>query len=89
MTIKHTATDAAGKVHTRTSKSRTYTHCVVVHLPAYPPTDAYPNGWPARDKAEWAGSFQNASNNVARWKRAHPNATAEILEAQIEIVGGK
>jgi hypothetical protein len=89
MTIKHTATDAAGKVHTRTSKSRTYTHCVVVHLPAVPPNDAYPHGWPASIKAEWAGSFQNAHNNAARWKRGREGVTVEILEAQIEIVGSK
>jgi len=44
--IKFEATDASGKVHKRSSMSHIYSHCVVIHLAANPPS----NLWPVRHR---------------------------------------
>ena len=87
MPTKHEATDAAGKVWKRTSKTRVYSHCVVIHTPATLPTELWPNGWPASSKAEWASTLTNAQNNARRWQRGRDGIAVEILEAR--IVGSK
>jgi hypothetical protein len=38
MRVKFEATDAAGKVHKRSSMSHIYSHCVVIHFAAHPPS---------------------------------------------------
>ena len=62
---KYQATDSRGKVHTRSTESRTYTHVVVVHHKPY-----VWNGreYPARDTAEWAGRRELAEANAGRWR---------------------
>jgi hypothetical protein len=37
MRVKFESTDAAGKVHTRSSMSHVYSHCVVIRFAAQPP----------------------------------------------------
>jgi hypothetical protein len=44
MRVKFEATDATGKVHKRGSTSRVYSHCVVIHFPAHPPSRFWPKG---------------------------------------------
>jgi len=83
MPTKHEATDAAGKVWKRTSQTRVYSHCVVIHTAALPASERWPNGWPASSKAEWASTLTNAQNNAARWKRGREGIAVEILEARI------
>jgi hypothetical protein len=36
--IKFEATDGTGKVHKRSSMSHIYSHCVVIHFAAHPPS---------------------------------------------------
>ena len=36
MRVKFEATDATGKVHKHGSRSRVYSHCVVIHFAAHP-----------------------------------------------------
>jgi hypothetical protein len=66
------AIDAAGKVWKRSTETRTYSHCVVVHFDT-----------PARSRAEWAGR-RNLAENVARRYRnmIPPPAGVEVLEAK-------
>ena len=44
MRIKFEATDASGKVHKRSSTSHVYSHCVVIHFAAHPPSNLWPKG---------------------------------------------
>jgi hypothetical protein len=84
MTTKYEAHDATGKRHTRTTVGRTYTHCVVVHIPGY--TSKLTGTWmPARDQTSWAGSLALAQKEARR--RANGEVTIEILEAQ--VIGDK
>ena len=48
MRVKFEATDATGKVHKRGSRSRVYSHCVVIHFAAHPPNKSWPTGVAAR-----------------------------------------
>lgn len=73
MANKYQVTDSKGQVHKRTSLERTYTHCVVVHLPPWK------NGDPARSRAEWARTLDLAEKNARSW-RNHAEAV-EIIEA--------
>jgi hypothetical protein len=77
------AIDAAGKVWKRSTETRSYTHCIVVHFPAKPPSEYWPHGTPARSRAEWAGR-RNLAENVARRYRnmIPPPAGVEVLEAK-------
>jgi hypothetical protein len=56
MRLKFEATDAAGKVHKRSSLSHIYSHCVVIHFSAHPPSKLWPKGIAACSHAEWAAS---------------------------------
>ena len=55
MRVKFEATDATGKVHKRSSMSHIYSHCVVIHFAAYPPSTLWPKGIAACSHAEWVG----------------------------------
>jgi hypothetical protein len=44
MRVKFEATDATGKVHKRSSTSHVYSHCVVIHFAAHPPSKLWPKG---------------------------------------------
>ena len=44
--IKFEATDASGKVHKRSSTSHAYSHCLVIHFAAHPPSNQHnANRW--------------------------------------------
>jgi len=55
MRIKLEAVDKNGKLHKRTSVSRFYSHCVVIHFAAHPPSKFWPAGV-AAFSTEWKGS---------------------------------
>ena len=81
MRIKFEATDASGKVHKRSSLSHVYSHCVVIHFAAHPPSRFWPKGVAAYSRAEWEGSRALAERNASRWKEPYVEAI-EILEAR-------
>ena len=56
MRVKFEATDATGRVHKRSSTSHIYSHCVVIHFAAHPPSKLWPKGVAACSHAEWVGS---------------------------------
>jgi hypothetical protein len=82
MRVKFEAIDATGKVHKRSSVRRVYSHCVVIHFAAHPPSKLWPIGIAACSHAEWEGSRAMAERKASRWrKKPHVEAT-EILEAR-------
>ena len=52
MRIKFGAVDKNGKLHKRASVSRFYSHCVVIHFAAHPPSKFWPKGVTAYSRAE-------------------------------------
>ena len=79
--IKFEATDANGKVHKRSSTSQVYSHCVVIHFAAHPPSKLWPKGMAACSHAEWSASRALAERKATRWRKdAHVEAI-EILDA--------
>ena len=56
MRVKFEATDATGKVHKRSSESHIYSHCLLIHFTAHPPSKFWPKGISACSHAEWAES---------------------------------
>jgi hypothetical protein len=83
MTTKYFAVDASGKRHTRTTAGRTYTHCVVFHIPEYHSPNI--GSWmPARDKTAWAGSLALAQKAArSHWAARDNTVTVEIIPAQV------
>ena len=81
MRIKFEATDANGKVHKRSSVSRFYSHCVVIHFAAHPPNKCWPKGIAACSHAEWAASRALAERNASRWRKDPYVEAIEILNA--------
>ena len=76
------ATDASGKVHKRSSTSHVYSHCLLIHFAAHPPSRRWPDGIAACSHAEWAETRLLAERKATRW-RNEPNVEAvEILEAR-------
>jgi hypothetical protein len=76
------ATDASGKVHKRSSTSHVYSHCLLIHFAAHPPTQLWPDGIAACSHAEWAETRVLAERKANRWAK-EPNVEAiEILEAR-------
>jgi hypothetical protein len=55
MRVKFEATDATGKVHKRSSVSHVYSHCVLIHFAAHPPSEFWPKGVASCSQAEWVG----------------------------------
>jgi hypothetical protein len=82
MRIKFEAVDKNGKLHKRASVSRFYSHCVVVHFAAHPPSKFWPKGVTAYSRAEWAGSLVLAERSVSRWRKEPDVEAIEILEAR-------
>jgi hypothetical protein len=82
MRVKFEATDAAGKVHKRSSKSYFYSHCVVIHFAAHPPSKFWPEGVVACSHAEWVQSCVMAERKASRWRKKPDVAAIEILEAR-------
>jgi hypothetical protein len=81
MRVKFEATDAAGKVHKRSSKSHIYSHCLLIHFTAHPPSKFWPKGISACSHAEWAESRALAERKAIRWRKEPHVEAIEILEA--------
>ena len=83
--IKYQVTDSRGRVHTRTTDHRVYTHCVVAHIGPRPATKFFAAS-PGASFAEWAGRLDLAENVKRRWERSHRQGGAlegvEILVAE-------
>jgi len=82
MRIKFEAVDKNGKLHKRASVSRFYSHCVVVHFAAHPPSKFWPKGVTAYSRAEWAGSRVLAERSASRWCKELYVEAIEILETR-------
>jgi hypothetical protein len=81
MRLKFEATDVSGKVHKRGSTSHIYSHCLVIHLAAHPPSNLWPNGIPACSHAEWVGNCAQAERKASRWRKEPCVEAIEILDA--------
>jgi hypothetical protein len=82
MRVKFEATDATGKVHKRSSRSQVYSHCVVIHFAAHPPSRLWPKGVAAYSRAEWARSRALAERSASRWREEPYVEAIEIIEAR-------
>jgi hypothetical protein len=72
MRLKFEATDVSGKVHKRSSTSHIYSHCLVIHLAAHPPSNLWLKGI----------SRALAERNANRWRKEPCVEAIEILEAR-------
>jgi hypothetical protein len=82
MRIKFGAVDKNGKLHKRASVSRFYSHCVVVHFAAHPPSKFWPRGVEAYSRAQWAGTRELAERSASRWRKEVHVLEVEVLEAR-------
>jgi len=82
MRVKFEAIDATGKVHKRSSMSHVYSHCVVIHFAAHPPSKVWPKGVAACTHAEWVDSTALAERKANRWHKDPCVEAIEILEAR-------
>jgi hypothetical protein len=82
MRVKFEATDATGKVYKRGSTRHIYSHCVVIHFAAHPPSKLWPRGIAACSHAEWVESCALAELKAARWRKEPSVEAIEILDAQ-------
>ena len=82
MRIKFEATDASGKVHKRSSTSHVYSHCVLIHFAAHPPTELWPEGIAACSHAEWTETRVLAERKATRWRKEPDVEAIEIAEAR-------
>ena len=80
MRLKFEATDATGKVHKRSSMSHVYSHCVVIHFAAHPPSKLWPEGISACSHAEWVGKL------CAGRAQSQPLAQGTVVSTAIEIL---
>jgi hypothetical protein len=80
--IKFEATDASGKVRKRSSTSHVYSHCVLIHFAAHPPTEFWPDGIAACSHAEWTETRVLAERKANRWAKEPDVEAIEILEAR-------
>jgi hypothetical protein len=82
MRIKFEAVDKNGKLHKRAGVSRVYSHCVVIHFAAHPPSRSWPKGVTAYSRAQWAVSRALAERSASRWRKEPYVQAIEILEAR-------
>jgi hypothetical protein len=82
MRVKFEATDATGKVHKRSSVSHVYSHCVLIHFAAHPPSKFWPKGVGSCSHAEWVGSHALAERKASRRRKEPCVEAIEILEAR-------
>jgi hypothetical protein len=82
MRTKFEAVDKNGKPHKRASVSRFYSHCVVIHFAAHPPSKFWPKGVTAYSRAEWAGSIALAERRASHWRKEPYVEAIEIIEAR-------
>jgi hypothetical protein len=61
--------------------SHLYSHCLVIHFAAHPPSKLWPKGIAACSHAEWAGSRALAERKATRWCKQPDVDTIEILDA--------
>jgi hypothetical protein len=80
--IKFEATDASGKVHKRSSTTHVYSHCLVIHFSAHPPSKLWPKGIAACSHAEWVRSCALAERKASRWRKEPDVEAIEVLEAR-------
>ena len=80
--IKFEATDGNGKVHKRSSTKHVYSHCLVIHFVAHPPSKLWPKGIAACSHAEWEASRAMAERKATRWRKDPHVEAIEILEAR-------
>lgn len=83
--IKYQVTDKNGRVHTRTTTHRIYSHCVVAHLNPRPATKYFAAA-PAASFAEWAGRLDLAQNVARRWQRAGQPGQPGVYLESVEIL---
>ncbi len=76
------AIDASGKVHKRSSTSHVYSHCLLIHFAAHPPSRLWPDGIAACSHAEWAEIRVLAERKATRWRKKTNVEAVEILEAR-------
>jgi hypothetical protein len=72
----------AGKVHKRSSTTHIYSHCVVIHFAADPPSKLWAKGVAACSHAEWVESCALAERKASRWRKEPCVEAVEILEAR-------
>jgi hypothetical protein len=82
MRIKFGAVDKNGKLHKRASVSRFYSHCLVIHFAAHPPSRFWPKGVMAYSRAEWAVNRALAERSASRWRKEPYAESIEILETR-------
>ena len=82
MRVKFEAIDASGRVHKRSSARRVYSHCIVIHFAARPPSKFWPKGVAACSHAEWEASRELAERKASRWRKEPDVEAIEILEAR-------
>jgi hypothetical protein len=82
MRVKFEAIDATGKVHKRSSISHVYSHCVVIHFAAHPPSKVWPKGVATCSHAEWVESCPLAERKARRWRKEPCVEAIEIVEAR-------
>jgi len=82
MRIKFEAVDKNGKLHKRASVSRVYSHCVVIHFAAHPPSRFWPKGVTAYSRAQWAGTRELAERKASHWRKEAHVLEVEVLDAR-------
>ena len=82
MRVKFEATDAAGKIHKRSSKRYVYSHCVVIHLAMHPPSNFSSGGVVAFSHAEWVESCALAERKASHWRKKPDVEAIEILDVK-------
>jgi hypothetical protein len=80
--LKFEVIDCNGRVHKRGSANHVYSHCLVIHFAAQPPSNLWPEGIAACSHAEWAGSRAVADHKAGRWRKDPSVDVIEILEAR-------
>ena len=82
MRVKFEATDAAGKVHKRSSKTHVYSHCVVIHFAVHPPGNFWREGVTTCSHAEWVESCAVADRKASHWRKKPDVEAIEILDVK-------
>ena len=62
--------------------SHLYSHCLVIHFAAHPPSKLWPKGVPPCSHAEWEGSRALAERKASRWRKEPHVEAIEILEVR-------
>src|SRR5262249_23823588 len=82
MRTKFEAVDKNGKLHKRAGVSRVYSHCVVIHFAAHPPSKFWPKGVTAYSRAQWAGTRELAERKASHWRKDAHVLELGVLEAR-------